>query len=150
MTKALVDQDKPRTVAPIVSPVPSGYVQFPTPEGFQATVGPFYSKRHDDGTITFGFPAEKRHANPNGVIHGGMLVTFIDHVLGFYVWRAIGDNKCATISLNCDFLSSARVGDWVQARGEITRQTRSVVFCRGELLCKDRVLLTAKGIWKVL
>jgi acyl-coenzyme A thioesterase PaaI-like protein len=94
--------------------------------------------------------AEAKHANPNGVIHGGMLTTVIDHCLGAYVWHAIGRKPCATVTLNCSFITAGRPGDWIEAAGQITRRGRTLVFVDGALTSGDRTLLTAKGVWKVL
>lgn len=118
-------------------------------DGFAAHVGPLWFIRDADG-VRFGFRAGAQHANPEGVVHGGMLMFFADHVLGAHVWHAIGRRPCATISLNCDFLRAARPGDWVEARAEITRKGRAVVFCRGSLEVAGEPVLTADGVWKVI
>ena len=80
----------------------------------------------------------------------GMLMTFIDRTLGSLVWHAIDGRPCATVSLNTDFLAPARPGDWIECRGQVTRQTRALVFVRGELTTADRTLMTASGVWKKL
>ena len=55
----------------------------------------------------------------------------------------------ATVSLNGDFLAAATVGEWVEAEGEVVRRTRALVFTRGAILCGERTLLTASGLWKI-
>ncbi len=133
----------------MTSAPPEGFTQITDPPGFDAMVGPYYRKQTDDGLV-HGFLAEARHINPRGVIHGGMLMTFIDRTLGSLVWQAIDGRACATVSLNTDFLAPARPGDWIECRGQVTRQTRALVFVRGELTAGDRTLMTASGIWKKL
>ena len=128
---------------------PDGYREMISPGTFPEHIGPLYFKR--DGDIySYAFNALPHHANANGIIHGGMLVTFIDEILGHQVWRAIGKKPCATISLNCDFVAAVKPGDWVEAKTRVVRKGVSVVFMRGELIVGDKVVLTADGIWKVI
>ncbi len=74
-----------------------------------------------------------------------MLVTLADHNLSRMVWAAVDLQMCTTISLNSDFVAGAQVGDWIEARGEITRLTRSLVFTRAKVTSGDGLLMTASG-----
>ena len=71
------------------------------------------------------------HANPSGVVHGGVLMAFADHGLSFLAWEAAERAPCTTIQLNTHFLSSVRPGAFLELRGEVTRRTRGLVFLRG-------------------
>ncbi|WP_043364602.1 PaaI family thioesterase [Belnapia sp. F-4-1] len=119
------------------------------PEGYPALIGPFWFKR-EEGGFRYGFPAEPRHLNNGGVVHGGMLMSFADDVLGMTVWEAAGRKPCTTVQLSTQFISPARVGDFVEGRAEILRATRSVVFVRGLVTVGDRTVVHADGIWKIL
>lgn len=98
----------------------------------------------------FAFRVSDRHRNENGVIHGGMLMTLADQVLGLTVVQALGNKPAATVSLNCDFVSGALSGDLIEGEARVTRITKSLVFVQGSLHCGDRLLLTASGLWKPL
>ena len=100
--------------------------------------------------MAFGLLTDARHANRRGVVHGGMLVTLMDHALGAVVWEAVGRAPIATIQLDAHFLAAVRPGEFVEARGQVVRRTRSVVFVRGALTAGGREVLAASGIWKVL
>ena len=128
---------------------PDGFKPMTRPGGFEQLIGPIYGIKDAHDQYRLAFRAGQRHGNPQGVIHGGMLMTVIDAVMGIAVYRAIGKRRCATISLNCNFLSSARVGDWLEASAEVVRRGRSVVFMRGALGVGDQRLMTADGVWKV-
>lgn len=131
--------------------IPPGYEILRNDMGFSQHVGPFYVRKPKDGfTLAFGFRAQAHHANRGGVVHGGMLVSFMDHALGAICFAAAGRRPCSTISLDCNFVSPARPGDWVECTGEIGRVTSSVVFVDGRLRVNERVVMQAKGIWKVL
>jgi len=118
-------------------------------DGFPTLVGPFWAKREGQGWA-YGFLAEPRHGNAHGMIHGGMLVTFLDQILGMTSWEAAGRAPVVTIQLNTHFVAAARAGEFLEARGEAVRATKSVVFVRGEITTGGRVVATADGVWKRL
>lgn len=118
-------------------------------EGFPSLVGPFWSKREGDGWV-YGLLAEPRHGNAHGIIHGGMLVTFLDQILGVTCWTAAAKAPVVTIQLNTHFVSGAKAGEFIEARAEAVRATRSVVFVRGQLTVGSRIVATADGVWKRL
>jgi acyl-coenzyme A thioesterase PaaI-like protein len=131
------------------SPIPEGYRPFIADGTFPEIIGPLYFKREGDD-YSYGFLAKKTHANGNGVIHGGMLMSFLDEALGQIVWRLIGKKRCATISLNCDFVASSKPGDWIDLKADLSRKGQAVIFIRGELLVNGRRIMTADGLWKVI
>ena len=132
-----------------LSSVPEGFRPFVSRGIFPEKIGPLYFKAEGEN-YTYGFLADESHANGNGVIHGGMLVSFLDEVLGQIVWRLLDKKRCATITLNCDFVSSAKPGDWIEVKAEISRRALAVVFVRGELLVRGERIMTADGIWKII
>jgi len=135
----------------IETEIPPGYEILRNDMGFSQHIGPFYVRKPKDGhTLAFGFRAQTHHANRGGVVHGGMLVSFMDHGLGAICFAAAGRRPCSTISLDCNFVSPGRPGDWIECTGEIGRATKSLVFIDGRLRVGERVVMQGKGIWKVL
>lgn len=128
---------------------PAGFVSWAGINAFSDVVGPVYT-RLDEERVFFGFFAEARHANPRGVVHGGMLMTLADQTLGRMVWIENEERPCTTISFNSNFLSGGRVGEWIECTGEITRSTRAFTFMRGRVYCGERTILSASGVWKKL
>ncbi len=119
-------------------------------EGFSQHVGPFY-QRTTDNRIQRALPIDHRHLNPEGVVHGGALTTFMDYV----IYRAIGDEisheiQFATINLNCQFLAAGKAGDCLLGEGKVVRKTKSVIFAEGIIFCEARQLMSASGIWKII
>ncbi|TNE38223.1 MAG: PaaI family thioesterase [Alphaproteobacteria bacterium] len=129
--------------------IPEGFRPFAARSGYVDKIGPLYFKR-DGEQYTYGFLADESHANANGIVHGGMMMSFLDEALGNIIWRLVGRKRCATISLNCDFVSAGRVGDWIEVNYEISRHGVSVVFIRGELVARGEKIMTADGIWKII
>ena len=48
------------------------------------------------------------------------------------------------------YLAGARTGDWIECTGNITRETRSLIFIKGQLTIEGRIVMTASGVWKKL
>ncbi len=130
--------------------VPEGFEPCPVTDGrFADLVGTLYQRRDEPGR--FGFPVEARHANVRETVHGGLLMTRADQVLGITVRRAVGmDVPVVTVSLHCDFVSGAVAGDWIDGEATIARVTKTLVFVRGTLACNGEVVLSAAGVWKML
>ncbi len=126
--------------------IPAGFKLAPFTD-FLAHVGPLYEKRFDGGAVV-GFYAEQQHVNPAGMVHGGMLSTVIDVTLAFNAGIVCGNKFFVTMGLECQFLTAGRLGDWIEARGEVTRMTGSTAFTRGEIVRGDDILLTASGIMR--
>jgi uncharacterized protein (TIGR00369 family) len=116
--------------------------------GFFGLVGPLWTKKEGDAWA-YGVLAEAKHCNPAGIVHGGMLTTLLDHALSVLAWEANARAPCITVALDVQFLAAARPGEFVAARGNITRQTSSLVFTQGGLTVNDRAIATASAIFKI-
>jgi acyl-coenzyme A thioesterase PaaI-like protein len=103
-----------------------------------------------DGHWRYGLLTVAAHANPQGAVHGGVLMTFADHGLSLLAWEAAGRLACATIQLNGHFLDAVRPGAFVELMGEVTQRGGGLVFVRGLLRAADRDVVAADGIWRVL
>jgi len=118
---------------------------------FEKFAGPIYKPPHQDDTErVYGFMVEKRHCNPYGVLHGGMLSTLADTLLGAVVYHATGGVRIATIYLNTEFIASARAGDWVTGRAAVRKKGRRVVFTQGNFFAGDTLIASASGAWAIL
>ena len=131
-------------------PAADGWTNFVWHEdGFPALVGPFWQKTVE-GRRLHGLLVEEKHSNIHGIVHGGMISTFLDQTLGHTVWEASDRGPNVTIQLNVHFISGAKQGDFLIAEGEVMRVTRSVVFVRGRLTAGDKLIAHADGVWKRL
>lgn len=117
--------------------------------GFTRHAGPIWHRRDANGLI-FGFRALPKHRNRNGVIHGGMIMTFIDRILGVAIVDDAPDIRPhATIQLDTHFVSGAKVGEFVEARCELVRATKAVAFATATVFVGDRIVAKAQGMWKL-
>ena len=114
-----------------------------------AAIGDPWSKRID-GKWYYGMLTNETLTNPEGAVHGGILITFADHCLGMFAWEAAQRSQCVTIQLNTHFLAAVMPGDFVALDGEVTRATRGLVFVRGVLRVGERQVVAVDGIWRIL
>ena len=115
---------------------------------YELLSGPFYSRREESGAMVCAFRAEAKHMNGGGFMHGGCLLTFADYSLFCIATDHLTDNHSVTASLNGEFIDSARVGDIVEARGEVIRAGGSLIFIRGLITTAERPLLNFSAIIK--
>jgi acyl-coenzyme A thioesterase PaaI-like protein len=112
-----------------------------------------WAKKRDHGWA-YGLLTGPEHANPNGVVHGGVLMAFADHGLSLLAWEAAERTLCTTIQLNTHFLDAIRPGEFIMLHGEVTRRTQGLVFVRGVISARDqdnaRDVGAVDGIWRVL
>jgi uncharacterized protein (TIGR00369 family) len=140
--------DAPNTLSAF-DPSSQGWVQRNDEPGFIAMVGPLWERR-DGGGLILAFLAQPMHINRRNVVHGGMLMTFADQALGLSAWEANGGEPQATVQLDTHFIAPVIVGEFVEARARVTRQTRSLIFMSGTVHVGERVIATSQGIWKTL
>ncbi len=115
---------------------------------YELLSGPFYSRLDESGRMVCAFRAEAKHMNGGGFMHGGCLMTFADYALFAIGGDAIGDQGSVTASLNGEFLDTARVGEVIEATGEVLRAGASMVFIRGVVSTAGRPLLNFSAILK--
>lgn len=129
--------------------IPDGFIAIEHSASFGRLTGPFYDGQDEAGFVR-AFRPDERHGNSLGMIHGGMLMTFADIVLARAVREVATGRPFVTVRMTSDFVTPARIGDWVEGRAKVTRQARGVVFVRGRLTVGNRLVLKADGLFRVL
>jgi acyl-coenzyme A thioesterase PaaI-like protein len=121
--------------------------------GFIGLVGPFWSRPKNTGmgeSYEYAFMAQDKHHNRRGVVQGGMLMTFADRSMGMTCWYANEKQPQATVQLDMHFIDAVQVGEFVECKATVVRRTRSLVFMSADLVVGDRIVASAKGVWKTL
>lgn len=126
--------------------VPSGFEAFRWRRGFASHIGPLY-RRFSDGVM--GFRVESHHVNGMANAHGGMMMSFADMAWGHIV-SVETSSYWVTVRLSCDFLSGAKLGDWVEGNSEVLSREGDLFVARGRIWVGDRTLMTGQGIFKAL
>lgn len=128
--------------------IPDGYDLLDWTRGFGRQIGPLFEKHGPEG-MTLGFRVEEHHTNGMANCHGGMLMTFADMAWG----RVISVERSlwwVTVRLTCDFLAAAKLGDFIEGKGELVSEEDGVFTLRGRIWSGDRLLMTGTGIFKAI
>ncbi len=126
-----------------------GWMSWGQADPWEAMTGPFHF-REEAGGVRCAFLVERRHLNLMGAVHGGCLMTFADFALFAIAYPVIGATPAVTVSLQGDFISAGKLGDRVEAMGQVVRAGRSLVFVRGLLTVAERPILNFSGILRCL
>ena len=127
--------------------LPEGYESWDGTDPFEDYTGPYFFKRMEDGTIQSAFISQPHHCNGGGFLHGGSMMTFADYSL-FVFAKDITNGPCVTVTFNSEFVSAGLPNKLIEARGSVVRNTRSLIFVRGEVFCEDQVILPFSGVIK--
>lgn len=103
--------------------------------------------RVDDGVARVRMWPERRHSNFGDNMHGGALLGFIDVAL-FAALRSFGlidAGPAVTLDLNTHFMGAGRIGEVLEARVELLRETRRLLFLRGLLMQFDMPVCEFSG-----
>ncbi len=106
---------------------PAGFRLRQTQGAFTRLAGPFYLREGED-SVSQGLRVREKHCNRSAVVHGGVIATLADGVLGWMISRRIGE-PAFTISMEVQFLAPAQEGDWLEAEARISHQTGRLFFC---------------------
>lgn len=147
----------PEQITDISAPPEPGFSLMVQDETFVDHVGPFW-RRMTDGGATILLPVQRKHVNPNGVCHGGVLMTLLDNVLGSSAECVLAaeqsgqtyiDRHPTTIQISCNMIGPARQGDWLRATARVDRMTRTMAFVSGRIEVGERLVSSATAIFKL-
>jgi uncharacterized protein (TIGR00369 family) len=84
------------------------------------------------GTTTWEYTVDPAHFNPNGVLHGGVVMALLDTAMGHAVSEAVVPQGriTAAAQFNAHFLLPIRGGP-IRARGTVLKIGRRTAFVEG-------------------
>lgn len=110
---------------------------------------PLYSKREGD-VLTIGVRVAEPHTNARAMAHGGLIAALADNAMGLACALAgAGVGGLVTVSLTCDFMGSARIGDWLQVAATPVRVGRTLAFGEAQVSVGDRAIARASAVFSV-
>jgi uncharacterized protein (TIGR00369 family) len=131
-----------------LDPTASGWKLRDLP-GFINQVGPLWTKKENDAWA-YAIVSKPEHTNPAGIVHGGLLMTLLDHALSAIAWEDADRTPCVTVQMDVRFLAAVAPDRLVEARGRVVRRTTSLSFTEGNLTVDGEVVVTASAILKIL
>jgi len=129
--------------------VPDGFERMDWVTGFGGHVGPLFNRHNEDGTYVRAFSVSSHHTNGMGNCHGGMLMAFADFAFGHAIARA-ANRYWVTVRLLTDFVSGAKLGDWVEGNAEIVGLDDDFYTVKGRVWVGDRTIISGTGLFKAL
>lgn len=127
-----------------------GWRTWAGPDGdpFETYIGPLCYKVEEDGRVRCAFEPQQHHLNGGGFLHGGALMSFADFSLFAIAANAIKGASSVTLTMNSEFIGAGKLGAWVEAEGEVLKETRALVFVRGVLKQEGKVIFAYSGTLK--
>ncbi|MEY2793382.1 MAG: hypothetical protein RJA76_1374 [Bacteroidota bacterium] len=98
----------------------------------------------EKGTITAEFEVRPDQLNHAGVMHGGIITTILDEMMGVTLITYEIEHLYVTINLHVDFLFGARVGEKLKAVSEVFRVGKKIANVEAKLY-NEKGQLIAKG-----
>lgn len=128
--------------------IPPGFTQHFRRSGLTEPWEPLYSKRLSDA-VYIGLWAAEAHANSRGLVHGGLLSALADNAMGLSCAQASNEPIApVTINLTMDFVSAARLGEWIEFRPSVIKSGRNLSFVSALVMANGRLCARANAIFK--
>ena len=118
--------------------------------GFMKHNGGLLFRIISENEYQFKSTINKNHLNKAGIAHGGYIASLIDAGSGTAVHRFTNTNSCVTVSLDIKFISPTKESDEILGFVKILKKTKSMVFVICHLQCKNKIIASASGVWKIL
>lgn len=117
------------------------------PSRFTGLIGEILASRKN-GVNIYGIRVEDKHDNSTGRAHGGLIMAFCDEVMGLEAHDPSTNDIFFTVNFECQFVSGAMIGDFLEVTLERIEAGRSMVIMRGTCRSAGRVVATCTGVWK--
>ena len=118
--------------------------------GFMKHNGGVMFRNISETEYEFKSTINENHLNAAGITHGGYLSALVDAGAGTAAYRSADNAPCVTISLDLKFIGASKVDDEIIGHVKILKKTKTLIFLFCELRCKDKIITSASGIWKIL
>jgi len=135
----------------------------PPPEGFAPHFRkspvtdpwePLFSRALPD-RVVIGLYVREPHTNSRGMVHGGLVAALADNAMGLscvQVLSAAGHKPAGglvTVSLAIDYMSAAKLGQWVQIDTQYVKTGRTLCFAQAFVTADHEVIARADARFKV-
>ena len=128
--------------------IPQGFEPAGFTPGFLDHGGPYYLGPAVDGVRVVGLAVCPHHINYQDAAHGGVLSTFADVALSHAVYDAERPRLApSTVTLTVNYLSGARLGDWLETRVRIDRLGGRTAYTSGGVWRGAEQIATMSGVF---
>ncbi|HLF23558.1 MAG TPA: PaaI family thioesterase [Burkholderiales bacterium] len=132
------------------SEIPEGFGSLFRTSPLLDALGPFYGKG-TGADLTIGLRVAKKHTNSRGTVHGGVLATLGDVVLGYTMaFSSDPPRRALTASLTIDYVGAAKIGDWIEARVDKYKVGKTLAFANAYLTVDDTQIARVSAVFAIV
>jgi uncharacterized protein (TIGR00369 family) len=136
--------------AMIASDIPEGFERQTRQSPLTDPWEPIYSKQTPDAII-LGLRLDTPHTNARGFVHGGLIAALTDKAMGHSCGHKLrGAHSLVTVGMSIDFISSARIGQWLTVETDVIKTGSTICFAQCLVKADDAVVARANGTFRVL
>lgn len=111
---------------------------------------PLWSKNTGDA-IFIGLRLDTPHTNSRSLAHGGLITALADNAMGLSCGLHLENlTGLVTVGLAVDFLSSAKIGEWLEVRPEVVKTGGSLAFAQCLVTADGKPCARANGTFSIL
>jgi uncharacterized protein (TIGR00369 family) len=103
----------------------------------------------EDGEARLEMEVDERHLNPAGSVHGGMLATLVDTVMGAAVRSAVDGEVPATSQLSITYLRPGKPGRLVVS-ATVRKRGESLTVCEADVTQDGKSLVHALATFALI
>lgn len=130
--------------------IPEGFAPHFRKSGLTDPWEPLYS-RNTGESIRIGLRAGPAHSNSRGFVHGALITALADNAMGLSCGLSLtGISGLVTVGLSLDFLSTARLGQWLEIRPTVLRTGKTLSFCTATIYADETVCARANATFRAL
>jgi acyl-coenzyme A thioesterase 13 len=130
--------------------VPTGFEPAGFTPGFLDHGGPYWLGPTVDDVRVVGLRICPHHINYQDAAHGGVISTFADVALSHAVYDAERPRLApSTVTLTVNYLTGARLGEWLEARVRIDRLGGRTAYTSGGIWRGEEQVATMSGVFAV-
>ncbi len=126
------------------------FLQISNRPGFLKNNGGLLFRKISNNKFEFKTKIKKIHLNKAKITHGGYICSIVDAGAGTAAHHSSNNQPCVTISLDIKFIGISKLNDEILGSVTIEKKTHSLVFLNCKLKCKNKIIATASGIWKIV
>ncbi|PKP80679.1 MAG: thioesterase [Alphaproteobacteria bacterium HGW-Alphaproteobacteria-18] len=135
--------------------IPDGYTPHFRKSRFTDPWEPLYSKT-EARQVSIGLVLSEAHCNSRGLVHGGLIASLADNAMGLSCVAALKEEArtspagLVTITLNTDYLGSAKIGQWLATDTHFVKTGGSICFADCLVRADGIPVARASATFKVL
>ncbi len=135
--------------------VPEGFERHFKTSGFTDPWEPLFSRR-EPRKLIMGLQITNAHCNSRGFAHGGLIAALSDNAMGLSTCEVLREDGrtdvggLVTVSLNTDFIGSAKIGQWLEVDTHFVKTGGSLCFTAALILADSEPVARASATFKIL